>query len=48
MEGRSSLRRFQRSMQSCIEKQETEGLGVELTKKYEAFANSRHPQMMYV
>ena len=39
MEGRSSLRRFQRSMKKCVEKEEV--LGVELRKKHEAFANSK-------
>lgn len=41
MEGRISLRRFQRSVKNCVEKQETEGLAVELRKIREAFANSR-------
>jgi len=41
MEGRTSLKQFQRSMKKCAEKQETEDLGVALRKKHEAFGNSK-------
>lgn len=34
MEDRISLRRFQRSTKNCVEKQETEGVGVDLRKNH--------------
>lgn len=41
VKGRSNMRKCKRSVKICIAKQEAEGLGINLRKKREAFANSK-------